>query len=128
MAAVNGLDYLNDHKNERNSESDSLTNDSSDDGPLNITNPSTMAPGSVGLKTPGTGKNQTSDALMSSKANVLSTTPKQNMDKPSGSLDRPSTPTSSLKEPPSTPSSAKHAKSSGGNLKKGNISKKARHR
>jgi hypothetical protein len=127
MAAVNGLDYLNDHKNERNSESDSLTNDSSDDGPLNISNASTIVPGNLGIKTPGTGKNQTSEALMSSKANVLSTTPKQNIEKASGSLDRPSTPTSSLKEP-STPSSAKHAKSSGGSLKKGNISKKARHR
>jgi hypothetical protein len=144
--AVNGLDYLTDHKNDRNSESESLTNDSSDDnqGPLNIThsnptnNDTTVGhvTGSVSLKTAG--KNQTSsEALISSKVNVLNKnlgTPKlQNSEKPSGSafMDRPTTPTSSTKEgsikEPSTPNSAKH-KNSNGSIKKGNANKKARHR
>ncbi|XP_058124076.1 chromatin modification-related protein MEAF6 [Anopheles ziemanni] len=148
MAAVSGLVDTTDTKHERNSESDSMTNDDSSDnqvGSLTTVNHSastTTTTASTGRELGPSGAHD--GALKNSVSKTLGSQSKANVDKSSASsssfLNRATTPTkdtnssttSIAKESPAsgTPSStAKHkASSSIGSIKKGSSNKKVRHR
>uniref|UniRef100_A0A182J9K6 Chromatin modification-related protein MEAF6 n=1 Tax=Anopheles atroparvus TaxID=41427 RepID=A0A182J9K6_ANOAO len=149
MAAVSGLVDTSDAKHERNSESDSMTNDDSSDnqvGSLTTVNHSAATT----IATPSTGRElgasgTTPDGpLKNAVSKTLGSQSKANVDKSSASsssfLNRATTPTkesnstttaSIAKDSPAsgTPSStAKHKASSIGSMKKGSSNKKVRHR
>uniref|UniRef100_A0A182WI30 Chromatin modification-related protein MEAF6 n=1 Tax=Anopheles minimus TaxID=112268 RepID=A0A182WI30_9DIPT len=155
MAAVSGLVDTSDTKHERNSESDSMTNDDSSDnqvgGSHSTVNHSSAAgnrepttpvvvPGSATAVPDGPLKNSVNKALTSqSKAN---STDKSSSGATAGLLNRATSPTAKesnntsglAKEPATnssntTPSStAKHKASNIGSMKKGSSNKKVRHR
>uniref|UniRef100_A0A182LYT7 Chromatin modification-related protein MEAF6 n=1 Tax=Anopheles culicifacies TaxID=139723 RepID=A0A182LYT7_9DIPT len=155
MAAVSGLVDTSDTKHERNSESDSMTNDDSSDnqvggshstvnhssaaGNREPTTPAVVA-GSTTAVTDGPLKNSVNKALTGqSKAN---STDKSSSGATAGLLNRATSPTTKetnntsglAKEPATnssttTPSStAKHKASNIGSMKKGSSNKKVRHR
>ncbi|XP_052860875.1 chromatin modification-related protein MEAF6 [Anopheles cruzii] len=153
MAAVSGLVDTSDAKHERNSESDSMSNDDSSDNqisaPLTVANHSSAStPATAGHLTvshDGALKNSVSKTLASQ-----SKTKESSSSSASSFLNRPTTPTkessngggsgSLVKDSPnvnvnsasnsnSTPSNtAKHKASSIGSMKKGSSNKKVRHR
>ncbi|XP_035915208.1 chromatin modification-related protein MEAF6 [Anopheles stephensi] len=155
MAAVSGLVDTSDTKHERNSESDSMTNDDSSDNQAGGTHttvnhsstagnrePSTpvAVAGSAAAGTDGPLKNSVSKALANqSKANAVD---KSSSGSAAGLLNRASSPTAkesnnaasglakeAATNSSSTPSStAKHKASTIGSMKKGSSNKKVRHR
>ncbi|XP_062550763.1 chromatin modification-related protein MEAF6 [Armigeres subalbatus] len=123
MAAVSGLVDPNDAKHDRNSESDSMTNDDSSDNQLGAINSNSSLASSAHdttLKTP------VSKSLNSSKSSTV--------EKSSSFLNRPITPTkeaantSSAKEASTPSSAAKHKAANVGSVKKTSSNKKVRHR
>ncbi|KFB51549.1 AGAP006810-PA-like protein [Anopheles sinensis] len=147
MAAVSGLVDTTDTKHERNSESDSMTNDDSSDNQVsslttvNHSASTTTTTASAGRELGASGAHD--GALKNSVSKTLGNQSKANVDKSSASsssfLNRATTPTketnsttSIAKESPAsgTPSNtAKHkASSSIGSMKKGSSNKKVRHR
>ncbi|XP_058067210.1 chromatin modification-related protein MEAF6-like [Anopheles bellator] len=150
MAAVSGLVDTSDPKHERNSESDSMSNDDSSDNqisaPLTVANHSSAStPATAGHLTAshdGALKNSVSKTLASqsktkesssSASSFLnrSTTPTKESSNGSGSgsLVKDSPNVNSASNSNSTPSNtAKHKASSIGSMKKGSSNKKVRHR
>lgn len=156
MAAVSGLVDTSDTKHDRNSESDSMTNDDSSDnqvgGSHSVVNhsstagnrepstPVTVAGSATASGTDGPLKNSVNKALTSqSKANSVD---KSSSGSATGLLNRASSPTpkdsnnaaaglakEAATNSSSTPSStAKHKASNIGSMKKGSSNKKVRHR
>ncbi|XP_053687950.1 chromatin modification-related protein MEAF6 [Sabethes cyaneus] len=118
MAAVSGLVDPNDAKNDRNSESDSMTNDDSSDNQIAVLNTNS----SLGPGLDNSLKNSVGKGLNSSK---------NSLEKSSSFLTRPSTPTKDVSVPvkeSTTPSSTAKHKTSIGSVKKANPNKKVRHR
>ncbi|XP_055531108.1 chromatin modification-related protein MEAF6 [Wyeomyia smithii] len=118
MAAVSGLVDPNDVKHDRNSESDSMTNDDSSDNQIGVLNSTS----SLGAGLDSSVKSAVAKGLNSSK---------NNLEKSSSFLNRPSTPTKDVSAPPkdsTTPSSTAKHKTSIGSVKKTNSNKKVRHR
>ncbi|XP_052897206.1 chromatin modification-related protein MEAF6 [Anopheles moucheti] len=155
MAAVSGLVDTSDTKHERNSESDSMTNDDSSDNQVGGSHSTVNHSSATGNRDPttpvvvsGSGAAVTDGPLKNSVNKTLSSQSKANSaDKSSsgvttGVLNRATSPTTKesnnssglAKEPTtnsssSTPSStAKHKASNIGSMKKGSSNKKVRHR
>ncbi|XP_053664798.1 chromatin modification-related protein MEAF6 [Anopheles marshallii] len=155
MAAVSGLVDTSDTKHERNSESDSMTNDDSSDNQVGGSHSTVNHSSAAGNREPTTpvvvsnsGAAVTDGPLKNSVNKTLSSQSKANSaDKSSsgattGVLNRATSPTTKestnssglAKEPTtnsssSTPSStAKHKASNIGSMKKGSSNKKVRHR
>uniref|UniRef100_A0A1Q3F762 Chromatin modification-related protein MEAF6 n=1 Tax=Culex tarsalis TaxID=7177 RepID=A0A1Q3F762_CULTA len=126
MAAVSGLVDPNDAKHDRNSESDSMTNDDSSDNQIGAINSNS----SLGSAHDSTLKNAAvSKNLNASKSSAIEKSTSF-LTRPSTPTDTPNTSTASLAKEVSTPSStAKHKTTSVGSVKKSNSSnKKVRHR
>uniref|UniRef100_A0A182PIV5 Chromatin modification-related protein MEAF6 n=1 Tax=Anopheles epiroticus TaxID=199890 RepID=A0A182PIV5_9DIPT len=154
MAAVSGLADTSDTKHERNSESDSMTNDDSSDNQAGGTHSSVNHSSSAGIREPSTNSGSvagsaaagaTDGALKNSSNKSLASQSKANsVDKASSGgafLNRATTPTKestnstssvakeSATNSSSTPSgTAKHKASNIGSMKKGSSNKKVRHR
>ncbi|XP_058831217.1 chromatin modification-related protein MEAF6 [Topomyia yanbarensis] len=118
MAAVSGLVDPNETKHDRNSESDSMTNDDSSDNQMGVINSNS----SLGSGMDNSLKNSVSKGLNSSKSSI---------EKSSSFLNRSTTPTKEVVAPvkeSTTPSSTAKHKTSVGSVKKTNSNKKVRHR
>ncbi|XP_058460678.1 chromatin modification-related protein MEAF6 [Malaya genurostris] len=118
MAAVSGLVDPNDAKHDRNSESDSMTNDDSSDNQMGAINSNS----SLGSGLDNSLKNSVSKAVNSSKNSI---------EKSSSFLNRSITPTKEVVTPAkesTTPSSTAKHKTNVGSVKKNNSNKKVRHR
>ncbi|XP_055609430.1 chromatin modification-related protein MEAF6 [Uranotaenia lowii] len=125
MAAVSGLVDPNESKHDRNSESESLTNDDSSDNQMGAINSNSSLGSSsheLTLKGASAAVASVNKSLTASKSAIL---------EKSSFLNRPSTPTKELNnsaKETSTPSSTAKHKASVGSVKKNSSNKKVRHR
>nr|XP_019541709.2 chromatin modification-related protein MEAF6-like [Aedes albopictus]XP_019550847.2 chromatin modification-related protein MEAF6 [Aedes albopictus] len=127
MAAVSGLVDPNDAKHDRNSESDSMTNDDSSDNQIGAINSNTSL---------STGHGDQAAALKTPVSKSLNSSKSSTIEKSSSFLNRPVTPTkeattpnsSSAKESSTPSSTAKHKAANVSSVKKNSSNKKVRHR